>query len=45
MLKYLHIENIAVIESTDIDLKDGLNASLGRENVYEAMSGVKFSIP
>lgn len=26
-------------------LKDGLNASLGRKNAYEAMAGVKFAVP
>lgn len=29
MLKYLHIENIAVIESTDIELNDGFNVLTG----------------
>ena len=29
MLKFLHIENIAVIEQTDIEFKDGFNVLTG----------------
>lgn len=45
MLKFLHIENIAVIEKTDIDFKDGFNVltgetGAGKSIVIDAINAV-----
>ena len=45
MLKYLHIENIAVIEKSDIEFKDGFNVltgetGAGKSIVIDALNAV-----